>query len=57
MFSKGGRTSLDESLPLCEAGHQDLHEGKKTLRLRDGRYLNENGFTTAPPWPADEPPF
>ncbi len=57
MFSKGGRTCLDESLPLCEAAHQDLHEGKRTLLLRDGRYVNENGFTTAPPWPDDQPPF
>ena len=57
MFSKTGRTSLDESLPFCERSHQDLHEGKKTLLLRDGRYLNENGFTTPPPWPETEPPF
>ena len=57
MFSKSGRTGLDESLAFCETSHHDLHEGKKTLLLRDGRYLNENGFTTEPPWPQDEPPF
>jgi hypothetical protein len=28
--------------------HHDLHEGHKTVRLRDGRYLNDHGFTEAP---------
>ena len=57
MFSKSGRTSLDESLGFCDTSHQDIHEGKKTILLRDGRYLNEHGFTTPPPWPETEPPF
>lgn len=56
MFSKQGSTSLGETLMVCLPSHQDLHEGKRTILLRDGRYLNENGFTTTPPW-AEAPPF
>lgn len=44
MFSRYGRTVLDETLPLCERAHQDLHVGKRVLRLRDGRLLTEDGF-------------
>lgn len=49
-------TSLDETLPVCDVLHRDLHEGHRTVRLRDGRYLNEQGFTGEPSI-ADHPPF
>jgi hypothetical protein len=39
-----GKTSLGESLLACPTLHHDLHSGKKTVRLRDGRLLNEHGF-------------
>ncbi len=39
-------TSLDETLNVCDTLHHDLHTGKRTVQLRDGRWLNENGFTT-----------
>ena len=39
-------TSLDETLNVCDTLHHDLHTGKRTLRLRDGRWLNEHGFVT-----------
>ena len=29
---------------LCESCHRDLHVGKKTLRLRNGRWLSEDGW-------------
>jgi len=41
-----GRTSLEETLLVCERLHQDLHLGKRTVRLRDGRLVDENGFVT-----------
>lgn len=49
-------TCLDETLPVCEVLHRDLHEGHRTVRLRDGRYVNEHGFTDAPGL-VDQPPF
>ena len=36
--------------------HHDLHEGKRTVKLRDGRYLSEQGFVDAPSL-FDLPPF
>jgi hypothetical protein len=41
-----GHTQLEESLPLCDRAHHDLHTGKKLLRLRDGRLIDENGYLT-----------
>jgi hypothetical protein len=49
-------TSIDQTLPVCDVLHHDLHEGHKTVRLRDGRYLNEHGFTDGPSL-FDPPPF
>ncbi|MCW2601542.1 MAG: hypothetical protein JWM02_3371 [Frankiales bacterium] len=49
-------TCLDETLPVCDVLHRDLHEGHKTVRLRDGRYLKEHGFVDEPSLD-DEPPF
>ena len=43
-----GRTSLRDTLWTCDRHHHDLHTGKKTLRLRDGRWLHENGWTNGP---------
>ncbi len=38
-WANDGSTSLDETLPVCHTLHHDLHEGGKTVRLRDSRYL------------------
>ena len=36
-------TSLDESLMVCDALHRAVHDGL-VVRLKDGRYLAEEGF-------------
>jgi hypothetical protein len=34
-------------IPACEHCHHDLHDGHRTLRLRDGRLINEYGWLTS----------
>ena len=41
-------TSLADTVLLCEQTHHDLHAGKKTIRLKDGRWLNERGWADGP---------
>jgi hypothetical protein len=41
-----GTTSLDDTVLVCEVTHHDLHEGGKTIRLKDGRRLNATGWIT-----------
>ncbi len=55
-FAEHQITSLEQTVLLCDVLHQDLHVGKRTVRVRDGRWLNENGWTTEPSL-ADHPPF
>jgi hypothetical protein len=38
------RTSIDETVLACPTLHHDLHSGKRTVRLRDGRLLSEEGW-------------
>lgn len=38
------RTRLRDLVPACTHCHHDLHEGHRTLRLRDGRLFDENGW-------------
>ncbi len=38
------QTVLKDLAPLCEHCHHDLHEGRRTLRLRDGRWIDERGW-------------
>lgn len=42
-FARHGTTSLQETVLLCERDHALLHQGR-TIRLRDGRLLNEQGW-------------
>ncbi len=42
--AKTGLTSLGETVLCCETLHHDLHTGKRTIRLRNGRLLNEDGY-------------
>ncbi|HUR14494.1 MAG TPA: DUF222 domain-containing protein [Mycobacteriales bacterium] len=39
-----GRTSLGETVMACPTLHHDLHAGKRTIRLRNGRLIDENGY-------------
>jgi hypothetical protein len=43
-YADDGVTSIDETVLVCDTLHHDLHEGGKTVRLRDGRYLCEQGW-------------
>jgi hypothetical protein len=56
-FTDDGRTSLEETVMICDTLHHDLHEGGKTLRLRNGRYLNENGWVDPTTITLTPPPF
>jgi hypothetical protein len=42
-FANCGTTSCNDTAMLCESDHAHLHDGG-TLRLRDGRLLNQNGW-------------
>jgi hypothetical protein len=44
--AKSGHPQLEETQPFCDRAHHDLHTGKKLLRLRDGRLINEDGYLT-----------
>ena len=41
-------TVLRDLVPLCEHCHRDLHEGHRTLRLRDTRWIDERGWVERP---------
>jgi hypothetical protein len=41
-------TSLAGTVLLCERTHQDIHEGGRTILLKDGRYLGPDGWATGP---------
>lgn len=43
-WADDGRTSLDETILICDVLHRDLHEGRRTVRLRDGRHISEQGW-------------
>lgn len=40
-------TRLRDLAPVCEHHHHDIHEGGRTLRLWDGRYINPTGWAAA----------
>jgi len=43
-YADDGVTSLTDTILVCDVLHRDLHEGKQRVRLRNGRYLTENGW-------------
>ena len=47
-YARSRTTSLRDTVWMCERCHHDLHSGGKTLRLRDGRWLDEAGWTNGP---------
>ena len=42
------RTRLADLVPYCDGCHHDLHEGGRTLRLRNGRWVGPTGWTSPP---------
>jgi hypothetical protein len=55
-FAEDQVTTLEQTVPVCDRLHHDLHTGKRTVQTRDGRWLNENGWTEEPRL-EDNPPF
>lgn len=47
-YADDGITAIDQTLLLCPTAHHDVHAGKKTLRLRDGRLVDEDGWLVDP---------
>ena len=43
-YAKTGTTSFYDTVMLCPSSHHDVHEGKKTIRLKDGRLMSEAGW-------------
>jgi len=43
-YADDGVTSLTDTILVCDVLHRDLHEGQQRVRLRNGRYLTENGW-------------
>ncbi len=43
-YAVGGTTSLEDTVLFCDVTHHDLHEGKKTIRLKDGRVVGPTGW-------------
>lgn len=46
------RTALSDTVPLCDADHDLLHRRRRALRLRDGRWIGPDGWTTGAAEPA-----
>ena len=42
------RTRLRDLVPYCDGCQHDLHEGGKTLKLRNGRWIGPTGWTSPP---------
>ncbi len=45
-WSRAGTTRLDDTVLLCSASHADLHDGGRTIRLKDGRRLGPDGWVS-----------
>ena len=43
-YARSRTTSFFDAVMLCERSHHDLHEGGKTLLLKDGRHLGPDGW-------------
>ena len=47
-WARRRRTSLDDTVLFCEQTHHQLHHGA-TIRLKDGRWLDRDGWTDGRP--------
>ncbi len=47
LFSQTGVTSLDDAVPLCEQDHHHLHDDRRPIKLKDGRWIGPDGWMHA----------
>jgi hypothetical protein len=47
-WEDGGPTDTDNGLPFCTSTHHDIHTGRKTIQLKDGRWIGPQGFVDRP---------
>ncbi len=47
-YARCGTTSLADTVLVCEQTHHDIHQGHKTIKLKDGRYLGPDGWVSGP---------
>ena len=47
LYAHTKTSSLADTVLLCPSSHHDVHEGRKTLRLKDGRLLGPDGWVDA----------
>jgi len=45
-FARSRTTSFFDTVMFCDRSHHDLHEGGKTLLLKDGRLLSPDGWVS-----------
>jgi hypothetical protein len=45
-YARSKTTSFYDTVMFCERSHHDLHEGGKTLLLKDGRLLGPEGWVS-----------
>ena len=45
LYAITGITRREDSVPLCEADHHQLHKNHRTLKLKNGRWLGPDGWT------------
>ncbi len=43
-YGHTGRTSYADTAMVCDGHHHDIHEGRRALRLRDGRSIGPDGW-------------
>jgi hypothetical protein len=43
LFSHTGLTSLADTVPLCEQDHHYLHDDRRLIKLKDGRWIGPDG--------------
>jgi hypothetical protein len=44
LFSHTGTTSLDDTVPMCEQDHHYLHDDRRRIKLKDGRWIGPDGW-------------
>lgn len=43
-FALCGTTSISDTVPLCDQDHHYLHDDRRVLKLKDGRWLGPDGW-------------